>query len=83
MRPFQHATDIVRVKNAYRALQETTHGQIVLRDLAKTCKAASSSFDKDPHQHSYNAGKRSIWLRIQNMINIPDREVYEMENKNE
>lgn len=83
MRQFQLATDIVRVKNAYRALEKTLEGQIVLRDLARTCNAASTTFDKDPQQHSFNAGKRQVWLRIQNMINMPDREVYELENKHE
>jgi len=83
VRSFKDVSDFVRVKNAYRSLKETRAGLVILRDLAKTCNAASTTFDKDPHKQSFNAGKRQVWLRIQNMINVPDDELWKMENTNE
>ena len=77
-RPFV-ADDMIRLKNAYRDVANSPQGQVVLRDLAKVCHAASTTFDENPNVHARNEGKRLVWLRIQNMLHMSDEEVYNFE----
>lgn len=81
MKPWESALDLVRVKKSYRSVFQTPEGRRVLRDLAKVCHAASTTFDADPREQARKEGKRQIWLRIQNMIMIPDDEVYKLEKE--
>ena len=81
MRYLAGVSDALRLKQAYRALTKSPEGQIVLRDLAKTCHAASTTFHDDPRMHARNEGKRLVWLRIQNMIHMSDAEVYQLEKE--
>ena len=76
MRTFTDAVDILRLRNSYRKTFEgTSEGRRVLRDLAKVCHAASTTFDEDPREAARREGKRQIWLRIQMLMNMQDDEV--------
>lgn len=80
IRSFTDISDAVRLKRAYRALKNSPEGEVVLRDLAKVCHAVTTTFDEDPHEAARREGKRQVWLRIQNMINVPDEEVFQLAN---
>jgi hypothetical protein len=48
----------------------------VLKDLAKFCRAHESTFHKDPRAHAVMEGRREVWLRIQNQLNLTDEELW-------
>jgi len=49
--------------------------QIVLRDLAKFCRAHESTFHSDPRMHAALEGRKEVWLRIQNYIQLDEQEL--------
>lgn len=60
----------------------TAAGAAVIRMLAKRCGAYKSSFkvspvtrSADPVAMAYAEGRRDVWLYIQAMLELPDREV--------
>lgn len=81
MKIFEKAADLVRLKRAYRAVFSTPEGKRVLADLARLCHAASTTSDPDAREHSRKEGKRQVWLRIQNMLHLPDDEVFNLEKE--
>lgn len=65
-------------------------GQIVLADLAKFCKATSStavvspiSQRVDPIASALAEGRREVWLRIMAHLHIDDRVVFNLTDKEE
>lgn len=63
--------------SAYRQFLRQPAGQIILADLAKFCNANATSFRQaDPHTTAFNEGKRAVWIRIQQHLNLTDEELY-------
>lgn len=64
-------------KHAY---QQTFGGdgapEMVLRDLAKFCRANESSFHQDPRAHAVLEGRREVWLRIEKHLNLTTDELW-------
>lgn len=52
----------------------------VLRDLAKFCRADRTTYDPDPRTHAALEGRREVWLRIQNHLNLNSRQLYAIYN---
>lgn len=50
--------------------KEDQMAQQVLSDLAKFCRANRSTFRPDSREHAVLEGRREVWLRIQNHINM-------------
>ena len=75
MRTFKKLENLLHLKRHYRVTFSTPEGKQVLKDLAALCHAASTTFDADPREQARREGKRQVWLRIQNMLNIPDAEL--------
>lgn len=50
----------------------------VLRDLAKFCRAHDSTFHPDPRVHATLEGRREVWLRIQENLQLDIDEIYEL-----
>lgn len=48
----------------------------VLRDLAKFCRADKSCFHKDPRAHAVLEGRREVWLRIQQHLQLTDEQLW-------
>lgn len=48
----------------------------VLMDLAKFCRAHESTFNQDPRVQSNLDGRREVWLRIQENLELSNEEVY-------
>ena len=68
----------LRKKDAYRRVFNTADGKEVLADLAVLCFAARTTVDKDPQQQAANEGRRQVWLRIQRMLHMEDREIMKL-----
>lgn len=61
-----------RVNTAYKKVFSSEHGQIVLEDLMLSAGiiSGSSYVPGDPHQTSFNEGRREVVNRIIESINI-------------
>lgn len=49
--------------------------EAVLGDLARFCRAQRSCFHEDPRAHALAEGRREVWLRIQQTLNLTDDQV--------
>ena len=83
MEAWRDIKDWLRTRNSYRDVFTDDAGQRVLRDLAKVCEPTKSNFHTDPRQHAFNEGKRAIWLRIQNMLNLSEEHIYQAIKEND
>lgn len=52
--------------------------QTVLADLAKFCRADKTTFHSDPRIHAVLEGRREVWLRITNHLNLSQDELYKL-----
>ena len=50
--------------------------QLVLSDLAKFCRANEPTFHMDARAHALAEGRREVWLRIQNHLNLNSEELW-------
>lgn len=50
----------------------------VLRDLARFCRANSSTFHEDARLHALAEGRREVWLRIQNHLKLTPDELWRL-----
>ena len=63
-----------RRKQAYQRVFGNPEGDRVLADLAHFCRASTSTFHPDARMHAVLEGRREVWLRIQNHLNLnPER----------
>lgn len=60
-------------QHQYRVAFRSPPGEAVLRDLARFCRANETTFHADPRAHALAEGRREVWLRIQNHLQLsPD-----------
>lgn len=62
------------------AYQKTFHGplaDVVLKDLARFCRAHESTFHADPRAHAVAEGRREVWLRIQRHLRLTPDQLWE------
>jgi hypothetical protein len=64
--------------SAYRATFNTEERdtQVVLADLAKFCRADRSTFHPDPHVAARLDGRREVWLRLTQHLNLTTDQLY-------
>lgn len=65
-----------QLMRAYQFVFAAPDGKIVLADLAAYCGARKSTFDPDARKHAHNAGKRDVFLRIQEFSTLSLDEIY-------
>lgn len=67
-------------KRAYQFTfdDKNVYAQMVLTDLAKFCRAHHSTFNADARAHAVAEGRREVWLRIQNYLNLTPDELWEL-----
>ena len=63
-------------QQAYRAVFDGVQGEIVKRDLARFCRAFKSTFNPDPHVASKLDGRREVYLRILEHLELSDEELW-------
>lgn len=61
-------------RHAYRTVFKGPYSEVVLKDLARFCRAHESTFIADPRAHALAEGRREVWLRLQNHLQLtPDQ----------
>ena len=76
----ERAKDFFRSKKiAYGFVfnQEDKAVQIVLKDLAKFCRANTTCFNADPRIHANLEGRREVFLRIMEHLNLTPDEYWD------
>lgn len=63
-------------KRSYLHTFRTPAGEEVLRDLLKFCRANETTFHPDARVSAGLEGRREVWLRIQNHLNLSSEELY-------
>jgi len=74
-----HAVEFLRQRSlSYRRVfdKDSQDAQRVLADLAKFCRAHESTFHADPRLHAVMEGRREVWLRISQHLNLSTEELY-------
>ncbi len=67
---------LMRRRHNYRLAFLSPPGQEVLRDLAAFCRANETTFHQDARLHAVAEGRREVWLRIANHLNMPPDELW-------
>jgi len=58
---------------AYKQAFSGVHGEAVLEDLARFCRADETTFHTDARVAAVLEGRREVWLRISKHLNLsPD-----------
>lgn len=52
--------------------------EVVLKDLAKFCRAHTSTGNKDPYVAARLDGRREVFLRIQQHLQLSDAELWKL-----
>jgi hypothetical protein len=70
-------------KRAYQFVfeDENVNVEMVLKDLAEFCRANESTFNPDQRLHAVLEGRREVWLRIQQYLQLPPDELWELYRK--
>ncbi len=76
--PLERLIDVLRNrKRAYLdTFKQDLASEAVLTDLAQFCRAGKSTFDPDPRVHALLEGRKEVWLRIANHMNLTEDELY-------
>ena len=69
---------IRRRRSDYKAAFNSPAGARVLVDLAKFCHANESCFDDDPRVHAAFEGRREVYLRIQQHLELSSEELAQL-----
>jgi hypothetical protein len=67
---------LMRRRHNYRLTFLAPPGQEVLRDLATFCRANETTFHADARLHAVAEGRREVWLRIANHLNMPPDDLW-------
>lgn len=65
-------------KRAYQDAFNSPSGAEVLIDLARFCRANETTFDPDPRLHAALEGRREVWLRIQQHLNLTSQDLADL-----
>lgn len=65
-------------KRAYTLALRSPAGAEVLADLALFCRANATAFHPDPRVHAALEGRREVWLRIQDCLNLSPEEMFNL-----
>lgn len=63
---------------AYRSLFKGPYADVVLKDLARFCRAHESTFNADPRAHAVAEGRREVWLRLQNHLKLSPDQLWQL-----
>jgi len=69
---------LARRRTAYVKTFQGPMAEEVLADLAKFCRANQSTFHADPRVHAVAEGRREVWLRITQHLNLTDEQLWRM-----
>lgn len=77
---FEEIVDkIVRPKKrAYQLTFSSPYSQVVLKDLARFCRANQSCFLPDARLHAVLEGRREVWLRVQQYLKLDENQLADL-----
>lgn len=58
--------------------KQSPYTEDVLKDLAKFCRAYETTYHPDPRIHAVLEGRREVWLKIQEHLQLTMEEIYEL-----
>lgn len=65
-------------RHAYRMTFKGPLADVVLKDLARFCRAHQSTFHDDPRAHAVAEGRREVWLRLSHHLQLSEDELWEL-----
>lgn len=65
-------------KTVYTLTFGSPEGKEVLKDLAAFCRANESCFNPDSRVNTLLEGRREVWLRIMEYIQLSEEEIYRL-----
>lgn len=68
---------------SYQKTFRNSPGEVVLKDLAKFCRANVSTFHEDPRAHALAEGRREVWLRIQQHLQLSPDDLWRLTTREE
>lgn len=74
----QDSDILERRRQAYVSVFDTPNGEVVIADLARFCRASESTFDPDPRIAANLDGRREVFLRVQEHIQLSQEQLYRM-----
>lgn len=79
---YQRALDFLRLrKRAYQLAFPDPKNSEVLKDLARFCRANATCYDDNDRRHAIAEGRREVWLRIQQHLDLQPDQLYEIYTK--
>jgi hypothetical protein len=65
-------------RRAYKRLfdKDSEDVKIILADLAKFCRANQSTFHTNERTHAVLEGRREVWLRLQQHLNLSEEDLW-------
>lgn len=63
-------------KRGYQLCFSSPAGNAVLMDLAVFCRAVEPCWHEDPRKHALLEGRREVFLRISNHLNLTGEQLY-------
>lgn len=76
----EHKEQLDQLRRAYQGIFDGPNGELVLKDLSQFCGMGKDCFSKDALEMAHNTGMRKAFLRIQNMLNITDQQIWDLFN---
>lgn len=70
-------------KQAYHAVFDTPAGRIVLADLERFCRGTSSTFHPDARIAATLDGRREVFLRVNEHLNLTQEQLFELKTNGE
>lgn len=65
-------------RHAYLTLFKGPNSDVVLKDLARFCRAHETTADTDDEKQTYlQEGRREVWLRIQRHLNMSPKDLWD------
>lgn len=68
-------------QTAYQVTFRSAQGEAVLADLAKFCRATESTFHPDPRIEGRLDGRREVFLRITENLNLTQDELWKLRGR--
>jgi hypothetical protein len=67
-------------QQSYQHTLRAPSAHLMMRDLARFCRANQSCFDPDPRIHAAMEGRREVWNRIQEHLQLSHEELWRLYN---
>ena len=65
-------------RHVYRQTFKGPYAEVVLKDLARFCRANESTFHADPRAHAVAEGRREVWLRLQHHLKLTPEQLWQL-----